>query len=113
MAIILAIPIILYGFYLTVRDFWISFFKFYFIGFDLPYFLTHSFNFSGILNLNISFSIVTVILLILLIKFGSNEIKENISKLEYLIYIPLYPFINIIIWIFAIFYEITKREYKW
>ena len=112
-AIILTIPIILYGFYLTVRDFWTSFFKFYFIGFDLPYFLTHSFNFSGILNLNTSLFIVTVILLILLIKFGSNEIKENIGKIEYLIYIPLYPFINIIIWIFAIFYEITKREYKW
>ena len=49
----------------------------------------------------------------LMIKFSQKHVHENISKIDYIIYLLVYPFINIILWICAFVLEILGTERKW
>lgn len=110
--VLLTIPVLLYGLYNLTKAVYSTLFSYYHIGFDIPYILTHLGNFN--LNyFNVSLFAVTLIALALLINLGSRQIKENINKLEYILYIPLYPLINVMIWLCVFYYEIRRSEYKW
>ncbi|MBI4162320.1 MAG: glycosyltransferase family 2 protein [Candidatus Aenigmarchaeota archaeon] len=49
----------------------------------------------------------------LMIKFSQQHVHENISKVDYIIYLLVYPFINILLWISAFVLEIVGTERKW
>jgi cellulose synthase/poly-beta-1,6-N-acetylglucosamine synthase-like glycosyltransferase len=110
--ILLSIPVFLYGFYSMIDSAYNAFVNYYFIDFDLPYILAHPFSL-GFSYFNASLFVVTLMSLALLIRLGSKQIKENINKLEYVLYIPLYPIINIMIWLSVFYHEIRRSEYKW
>ena len=50
---------------------------------------------------------------LIMMRLSRINIKENVSKLEYVFYIALYPFINVILWITAVLYEVVGAEKKW
>ena len=86
--------------------------NFYNIGFDLQYFLIKSMEIN--MNFfNVILFVFTACGLAVLISYGSKKSGQRLSKLEYLLYIPIYPIINALLWMSVLTHEITRREYKW
>lgn len=108
----LTIPVFLYGFYIIGIEFFREFFNLYLIGFDFQYALARMFRFSAN-PFNLSLMLVTLSGLIIFIKISLKHASERVKKLDYLIYIPLYPVINIAFWLSTFYYEIRRSEFKW
>ncbi|MBN2042499.1 MAG: glycosyltransferase family 2 protein [Candidatus Aenigmarchaeota archaeon] len=112
LVILLAIPVFIYGFFDALNSAYKAVVNYSLIGFDIPYILTHpiSMNFNFF---NLSLFLVTLVALAALIKLGSKQINEKINKFEYILYIPLYPVVNIMVWMCVFYHEIRRSEYKW
>ena len=59
------------------------------------------------------FLILLVSAFFLMIKFSQQHVHENISKMDYVIYLLVYPFINMLLWMSAFVLEIIGTEKKW
>lgn len=108
----LTVPVFLYGFYVIGIGLFHEFFNLYLIGFDFQYALARIFRFSSN-PFNLSILLVTLSGLIVFIKLSMRHANERIKKLDYLIYIPLYPVINIAFWLTTFYHEIRRSEFKW
>lgn len=108
----LAIPVFLYGFYIISMEVFREFFNLYLIGFDFQYALARMFRFSSN-PFNLGILLVTVSGLILFIKLSMKHASEKLRKIDYLIYIPLYPLINIAFWLTTFYHEIRRSKPKW
>ncbi len=112
LVVLLAIPVFLYGFFDALDSAYRTVVNYSLIGFDVPYILSHplSINFNFF---NLSLFLVTLVALAALIRIGSKQINESINKLEYILYIPLYPLVNMLVWMCVFYHEIRRSEYKW
>lgn len=59
------------------------------------------------------FFAVTIIAFFIMIKFSNARIKEKISKIDYIVYIAIYPFLNMMLWVAALAYELAGAKRKW
>ncbi|MFH0949243.1 MAG: glycosyltransferase [Candidatus Aenigmatarchaeota archaeon] len=78
---------------------------------DIGYLLqTAKFN---IITATTFFLAVIIVSFFLMLKLSQKNIKESISHIDYVIYIAVYPFINLLLWVAALIYEIAGAEKKW
>ncbi|MCK4828542.1 hypothetical protein KA005_73100, partial [bacterium] len=80
-------------------------------GFDIPYFIAKQTIIINYFNL-IVFGAALVGMLVI-ISHASRNSKQKVFKYEYLLYIPIYPIINLLLWMNVFMHEATGREYKW
>ena len=83
----------------------------YIVGFDFNYLATTG-NFNIITPVTFFF-VATVLAFAMMIRLSEKKVKESISKLDYIVYIILYPFINLILWLSALVYEVTRAKKEW
>lgn len=81
------------------------------VNFDIRYLLST-------LRLNIisptTFFLVAVMLaFFFMARLSNKNVKEKVSKLDYVVYLILYPFINLLLWVSAFTYEIVRARRKW
>lgn len=111
-ALALTTTVFLYGIYVSLAEMVRNITNFYLIGFDVPYSLAHittpSFSSFGMLMLAILATGT-----ILLVKLGSKYMDKKVSRVEYLIYIPLYPIMFMVFWLFTLYHEIRRSERVW
>lgn len=107
----LIIPFLLYSLYETSLFVFRKIMDLYITGFDLNY-MHYSFSFN-LISPTTFFLIVSFLSFFIMLKISKNNVKENIGKLDYIIYLLIYPFINVMLWIAAFIYEIGGVKKKW
>ena len=103
--------LLLYGLYSVANSVTTFFIDLYIINFDASYIIS---NFN--MNLITSTTFFWVILFsafTLMIRISEKRIDEKINIAEYIMYIFLYPFLNLALWLGAFFLEVIKAKRKW
>ncbi|MFW6047581.1 MAG: glycosyltransferase, partial [Candidatus Woesearchaeota archaeon] len=80
------------------------------VNFDISYMLSKV---HMTISSNIIFWGLLILSFLIMMKISRLNVKEQVSKLEYVLYIALYPFINVILWVAALAHEIVGAEKKW
>ncbi|MBI2076692.1 MAG: glycosyltransferase family 2 protein [Candidatus Aenigmarchaeota archaeon] len=81
------------------------------VNFDLNYLLSASQ--INIITPTTFFLIIALVAFFFMIRLSNKSAKEKISKLDYLVYIITYPFINLFLWVAAFTYEMVRAKRKW
>ena len=81
------------------------------VNFDINYLLSTSQ--INIITPTTFFLAATLFAFFFMIRLSNKNVKEKIGKLDYVIYIIAYPFINMFLWLSAFTYEIVKAKRKW
>lgn len=81
------------------------------VGYDFNYLIK-----TANLNFITPFTFFIIALLatfVLILKVSEREVKEKISPVDYVLYLVVYPFINLFLWIAAFTQEMLKTKKKW
>ena len=81
------------------------------VNFDIQYLLSTSQ--LNIITPTTFFLVTALVAFFFMLRLSNKSVKEKIGKLDYLIYIIVYPFINLFLWISAFGYEIARAKRKW
>ncbi len=104
-------PLLLYGIYKILLTVFQRIIDISMVGPDISYFLsTSSFN---MITPTTFFIAVVLVAFLIMLKLSQLKVREEISKLDYIIYIIIYPFISWVIWTSAFIYEIIGVKKKW
>ncbi len=106
----LIVPMLIFSIYNTVATAIKRIIDIYLIGPDVGYFMNYGMN---IITPTTFFFLAVVVAFVLMIILSAKKVKEKISVLDGIIYIIIYPFINLVLWVAAFVYEATRSERKW
>jgi cellulose synthase/poly-beta-1,6-N-acetylglucosamine synthase-like glycosyltransferase len=107
----LIIPFLLYSIYDIGTVVFQKAVDLYLTGFDLSY--INATSDIIIISPTTFFVLAFVVSFFIMIKLSKDKIGSNISKLDYIVYLIVYPFINVFMWISALAYEIIGAKKKW
>jgi cellulose synthase/poly-beta-1,6-N-acetylglucosamine synthase-like glycosyltransferase len=107
----LIIPFFIIGIYENAVFLGQRFIDLYLVGFDLKY-LASTTHFNVITPTTFFFA-VTIAAFAIMIWLSEKKVKDSISKLDYVVYIIIYPFINLVLWLSALLYELARAKKKW
>ncbi len=107
----LVMPFLLLSVYDAVIDIAKGIIDLFVVNFDVAY-LMSTVRMTVITPTTFFFAAVLVSFLIMM-RLSSRSVVENIGKMDYLVYIAVYPFINVFLWVAAFAYEIARAKRKW
>ncbi len=81
------------------------------VNFDVKYLLsTYSLN---VITPTTFFLLLTFITFFLMISLSKKSTNEKISRIDYVLFMAVYPFVNLFLWISALIYELTRAKRRW